>query len=185
MAVIPESDRQRLVSLARASLQATVRGDRAPDVPRDLEVAASGVFVSVYCRGDLRGCLGTLEIAESLAVAIVRLAAEVSHRDHRFAPIRVQELNEVALELSVLTLPELVADLDSIEVGRDGLIIEQGTHRGLLLPQVAVEHEWDRVMFLAQTCVKAGLRPDAWRYGATVWRFRADVFGRALSEIES
>jgi AmmeMemoRadiSam system protein A len=179
MGVIPTSDRRRFIALAQTSLEASVRGLPAPDLPRDLDAAASGVFVSVYCGGELRGCLGTLEINESLAAVVGRLAADVSHRDHRFAPIVLQELRAVTLEISVLTPPELVGDPDSIEVGRDGLIAEQGSRRGLLLPQVAVEHEWDRSMFLAQTCVKAGLRPDAWRHGATIWRFRAEVFGGA------
>jgi AmmeMemoRadiSam system protein A len=183
--MIPEADRQRLAALAHAALEAAVRGQPAPDAPRDLDLAASGAFVSVYHRGELRGCLGTLEVVESLAAIIVRLAADVSHRDHRFAPLVVHELIGVSLEISVLTPPELVGDLESIEVGRDGLIVEQGSRRGLLLPQVAVEHEWDRSMFLAQTCVKAGLRPDAWRHGATVWRFRAEVFGSSLREVDS
>ena len=185
MALIPDPDRQRLVALAQAALEAAVRGVRAPELPRDLDTAASGVFVSVYCGGDLRGCLGTLEMSESLPAVVVRLAADASHRDERFAPIVPHELRDVTVEISVLTMPELVGDPDSIEVGRDGLIVEQGSRRGLLLPQVAVEHEWDRSMFLAQTCVKAGLRPDAWRQGATIWRFRAEVFGDTLSEVES
>lgn len=185
MAMIPEGDRRRLADLAHAALAATVRGQRVPDAPRDLNLAASGVFVSVYHRGELRGCLGTLDISESLAGVVTRLAADVSHLDARFAPIVAHELGDISVEISVLTPPELVGDLDSIEVGRDGLIVEHGGRRGLLLPQVAVEHEWDRFMFLAQTCVKAGLRPDAWRHGATVWRFRADVFGSSLNEVDS
>jgi AmmeMemoRadiSam system protein A len=184
MALIPVHDQQRLVALARESLEATVRGERGPDLPRDLDAAASGAFVSVYWRGELRGCLGTLEMEQSLAVVVARLAADVSHRDHRFAPIVPHELNGVTVEISVLTTPELVGDPDSVEVGRDGLIVEDGTRRGLLLPQVAVEHEWDRAMFLAQACVKAGLRPDAWRHGATIWRFQAEVFGSAMRDPE-
>jgi uncharacterized protein (TIGR00296 family) len=72
-----------------------------------------------------------------------------------------------------------VTDAAEIEVGRDGLVVEDGWHRGLLLPQVAVEWKWDRETFLAQTCRKAGLPADAWKHGARLWRFGAEVFGDA------
>ena len=84
--------------------------------------------------------------------------------------------DDVHLEISVLTEPEIVIDPAEIVVGRDGLIVEEGARKGLLLPQVAPEHGWDREAFLNHTCVKAGLPPDAWRKGATIWRFHAEVF---------
>ena len=88
-----------------------------------------------------------------------------------------EELPRLSIELSVLTPRELVDDLSAIEVGRDGLIVEQGKRRGLLLPQVATDHGWDRETFLAQTCVKAGLAERRLAAGRHVWRFSAEVFG--------
>ena len=175
--MITAAIRQRLLVLARRALVARVHREAAPDVPADLELVAFGAFVTVYHRDHLRGCLGTLDTRDPLARVIARLAGDVSHRDHRFEPIRRQELPDVTIDLSVLTPPEPVDDPAAIVVGRDGLIIEKGRRRGLLLPQVAPEHGWDCQTFLAQTCLKAGLPLDAWRDGAVIYRFEAEVFG--------
>jgi AmmeMemoRadiSam system protein A len=180
--MIAETATTRVLALARAALEAQVRRGTPPAIAADLVVAGSGVFVSVHCGDELRGCLGTLEAGPNLTHAIVRLAEDVAHRDYRFRAISVDELPRLSIELSILTAPELVHDPSTIEIGRDGLIVEQGRHRGLLLPQVATDHGWDRETFLAQTCVKAGLPGNAWRQGATIWRFRAEVFGDAPVE---
>jgi AmmeMemoRadiSam system protein A len=177
--MIPHPARKRLLDLARAALIARVRGERPPLPPDDLDIPAAGAFVTLYCDGVLRGCLGTLDGREPLAEMVVRLGADVACNDHRFEPLRAAELAAVALDVSVLTPPQPVMDAATIVVGRDGLIIEQGARKGLLLPQVAIEHGWDRDTFLAHTCVKAGLPPDAWRWGARILRFEAEVFGDA------
>ena len=176
--MIPAVDRRRLVDLARTALVARVRGEHPPEIPADLQVEACGAFVTVYCQGELRGCLGTLDAREPLAEAIARLGGDVATHDHRFEPLHDHELPAVVLDVSILTAPEPVFDPLDITVGRDGLIVEQGSRRGLLLPQVATEHGWDRETFLAHTCVKAGLPADAWRRGAKVLRFQAEVFGK-------
>ena len=175
--MIAEADRRRLLDLAREALVARIRRTTAPRPLDDLETPASGVFVTVHCGSDLRGCLGTLDAREPIAEAVARLAADVAHMDHRFEPIKEHEIVEVVIDLSVLTPPEIVDDPSDIVVGRDGLIVEHGASKGLLLPQVAAEHGWDRETLLAQTCLKAGLAPDAWRTGATIFRFEAEVFG--------
>ena len=175
--MIAIADRKRLLDLARRAVIARVQRAPAPVAPADLNIPASGVFVTLYHRGELRGCLGTLDPREPVAEAVIRLAGDVTHRDHRFDPLRVAELNEVAIDLSVLTEPTIVSDPSEIVVGRDGLIVEQGRRKGLLLPQVAPEHGFDRDTFLAHTCLKAGLAADAWRHGATIYRFEAEVFG--------
>lgn len=172
--------RRRLLEVARRSLEARVRCEHAPEVPADVNTPASGLFVTIYCHGELRGCLGTLDGRERLAAAVVRLAADVAHEDHRFRPLTAHELPDVTIDLSVLTPAQRVDDPSEITVGRDGLIVQQGSRRGLLLPQVAPEHGWDREIFLAQTCIKAGLAPDAWRHGATILRFQAEVFGEEM-----
>lgn len=97
--------------------------------------------------------------------------------DPRFQPVESGEVAQIDIEISVLGPVEEVEDPTAIEVGRDGLVVEQGSRRGLLLPQVATEWGWDRETFLAQTCLKAGLPADAWKRGAQVFRFQAEVFG--------
>lgn len=169
-------DRKRLLALARTAVIARVQRHAPPRPPADLNIVASGVFVSLHRRGELRGCLGTLDGREPVADAVVRLAGDVTHRDYRFEPLHPGELRDVAIDVSVLTTPCLVRDISEIEIGRDGLIVEQDSCRGLLLPQVAPEHGFDRDTFLAHTCLKAGLTPDAWRHGASVFRFQAEVF---------
>jgi AmmeMemoRadiSam system protein A len=177
MIAIP--DRSRLLVLARSAVVARVRRDRAPAAPRDLAIPASGVFVTIYHRRALRGCLGTLDPREPVAEAVVRLAGDVTHRDYRFEPLRVEELDEIAIDVSVLTEPARVSDPTEIVVGRHGLIVEQHGRKGLLLPQVAPEHGFDRETFLAHTCLKAGLESHAWQRGAAIYRFEAEVFGEA------
>ena len=169
--------RVRLLRLARGALEARVRGERQPPLPEGLALPMSGLFVTIHCAGDLRGCLGTLDDDRLLGESLVRLAAEVSCEDPRFRPLAVDELPDVTIDLSLLTPPEVVTDFSTIVIGRDGLIVERGRRRGLLLPQVATEHGWDVTMFLSQTCVKARLPADAWRNGARVLRFQAEVFG--------
>ena len=168
--------RRQLLSIAREHLEACVHGRAAPAVPRGLVVPASGVFVTLYCREELRGCLGSLDPGDPIVGAIARLAAAVCREDRRFDPLRPEELPASALELSVLTPPEHIVDLGAIEVGRHGLIAERGGCRGLLLPQVAPEHGWDRDTFLTHTCLKAGLIGDAWRRDAAIYAFEAEVF---------
>ena len=175
--MIAPGERERLLRLVRAAVEAKVRRQAPPPRPPDLVAVGSGVFVSLHCDHRLRGCLGSLESGSDLVPSIVRLAEEVTHLDHRFPPVAQDELPRLSIELSILTPREIVTDVRAIEIGRDGLVVEQGSRRGLLLPQVATDHGWDRETFLAQTCVKAGLPSDAWQRGATVSRFSAEVFG--------
>jgi len=176
MALDPTT-RQRLLVLARTALEAYLARKAPPPVPSDLVVNGFGAFVTLRVNGDLRGCLGALDCAGSLPHEIVRLAAAVATDDVRFAPLAPGELPSATLDLSVLTPPEVVVDHSTIEVGRHGLIAEQGRNRGLLLPQVATEHGWDRDTFLTHTCLKAGLPATAWQRGASIMRFEAEVFG--------
>ena len=136
-----------------------------------------GAFVSIHCQGELRGCLGRLETDRPIAENVAHLATIVSDSDPRFPPLRASELAVVDVEISALTPAQEITDVGDIEVGRHGLIIEQEHHRGLLLPQVAIEYHWDRDTFLEHTCLKAGLPRDAWRKGARIFLFEAQVFG--------
>jgi AmmeMemoRadiSam system protein A len=172
------SGRLELLRLARQALEARVCRREAPPVVRggDLDQHL-GAFVTIFCRGELRGCLGRVEADVPLAEVVCHLAAVVSESDPRFAPVSPGELPHIAIEISVLTSGRPVTSVQEIEVGRHGLIVEQGARRGLLLPQVAVEHGWEPETFLEHTCVKAGLARDAWRRGAQIQLFEAQVFG--------
>ena len=176
MTLTPD-DQQRLLRLARRCLEARVRREKPPPPDRGGGLDAHmGAFVSVHHHGNLRGCLGRLETDRPIAENVAHLAAVVSDSDPRFAPISVSELSGLELEISALTPEQEITDITAIEVGRHGLIIELGHRRGLLLPQVATEYGWDRETFLDHTCLKAGLPGDAWRTGARIFIFEAQVF---------
>lgn len=173
-----EADRRSLLALARDAIAAHVAGAPAPAIP-DCWAAArpGGAFVSLHKGGDLRGCIGHIEADQPLGVTVARCAVAACSADPRFPSVTARELNEIDLELSLLGPLEPVVAPDEIEVGRHGIVIAKGEHRGLLLPQVATEWGWDREAFLAHTCQKAGLSQDAWKQGATLWKFEAEVFG--------
>jgi AmmeMemoRadiSam system protein A len=171
-------DRRLLLTLARDAVVAHVGAGVAPAAPSDGVCARrGGAFVTLHQRGDLRGCIGHVEATEPLGPVIVRCAVAACSADPRFPPVRAAELPHIDIELSLLGPLEPVIVIDEIDVGRHGLVVEMDRHRGLLLPQVATEWRWDRETFLTQTCVKAGLTRDAWKKGATLWRFEAEVFG--------
>jgi AmmeMemoRadiSam system protein A len=135
--------------------------------------------VTIHRGGQLRGCIGHLEANRPLLQAVRECAVAACSADPRFPPVSAVELAGLEIEVSVLGLFEPVASADDIEVGRHGLLVEQNSQRGLLLPQVATEWQWDRETFLAHTCHKAGLPRDAWKQGAKLWRFEAEVFGES------
>jgi AmmeMemoRadiSam system protein A len=175
--MLAPDDRARLLRLARRCLEARVRGEPPPPVERGGGLdALMAAFVSIHTRGELRGCLGRLEIDRPIAETVAHLSAIVSDSDPRFRPLSVSELAVTDLEISALSPEEVLARPDEIELGRHGLIAAQGHRRGLLLPQVAIEHGWSRETFLEHTCIKAGLPPGAWRADATMFRFEAQVF---------
>ena len=135
-----------------------------------------GAFTTLYLGGELRGCVGYVLPACSVYRAVAETACAAAFDDNRFPPVTDQEASELQIELSILSPPKPVRP-EEIEVGCHGLLISWRGRRGLLLPQVPVEHQWDRVTFLEQTCRKAGLPMDAWQKGASVEAFTAEVFG--------
>lgn len=174
-----ETQQRTLVDIARDAVRAGVTG-REPDVRSTEEFPdASGTFVTLKKRGELRGCIGTLECRRPLAEEVARAAVSAAIGDPRFSPVRPSELDDLDVEVSVLGPLEAIDPCDpaAIEIGRHGLMVEHGDRRGLLLPQVATEWKMDRETFLAHTCAKAGLPADSWRRGAKVYRFGAEVFG--------
>jgi AmmeMemoRadiSam system protein A len=177
--MLTDAQRQALVELARRSVVATVTGSASPPALAFDLPDASGAFVTLKRRGELRGCLGTLQCQRGLAGEVARCAVDAATEDPRFPPVSAEELPELSVEVSVLGPLERInpGDPDAIIVGRHGLVAEQGYRRGLLLPQVATEWGWTVDQFLRQTCIKAGLEPDAWQRGAHISRFEAEVFG--------
>ena len=171
-------ERLALLHLARRAIAARLEG-RSVDAAAAVGGLAqqTGAFVTIRHNNRLRGCIGSVERDVSLVEVVARCAGDAATRDPRFPPLRLDDLPDVVLEISVLGPVEPLADPAAVEVGRHGLVVEQGTHRGLLLPQVPTECGWDRETFVSQTCVKAGLAPGAWRTGARLFRFEADVFG--------
>ena len=172
-----EADRVALLGLARRAIEAHVQ-QLPPPIAESAGafVVRAGVFVSIHNGPDLRGCIGHIEADEVLGVLVPQSAIAACSSDPRFPPIDTRELPDLHVEISVLGPLETLRHPDEMVIGRDGLLIEDGWKRGLLLPQVAVQWQWDRGMFLSQTCQKAGLPPDAWQRGAKVWRFEAEVF---------
>jgi AmmeMemoRadiSam system protein A len=173
-------DQRRLLVLARRALEARVRrlpppepeGGGALDRP-------ANAFVTIHNRGELRGCLGRLDARAPLADTVAQLAASVSDSDPRFDRVSLLELPDIDIEISVLTPERAVQTIEEIELGRHGVIVEQGAHRGLLLPHVAIEQRWDRETLVSHTCLKAALPRDAWRLGARLFVFEAQVFGES------
>jgi AmmeMemoRadiSam system protein A len=171
-------ERRRLLKIARDAIVAHVHGTPVSETfIDDPDGVKGGAFVTLHRGDELRGCIGHIERDEFLVRVVARCAVAASTSDPRFRSVTAGELDDLSIELSILGPLEPIAGADDIEVGRHGLLIEKGWSRGLLLPQVATEWRWDREQFLEQTCRKAGLPPTAWKSGANLWRFDAEVFG--------
>jgi len=143
-----------------------------------------GTFVTLHTfpEHDLRGCIGIPLPVMPLKEAIID-AAKSATRDPRFPPLEKEEFDKIIIEVTILTKPELIKAVkpqkyvSNIEIGRDGLIVEQGFYKGLLLPQVPVEQGWDKEEFLSHTCMKAGLLPDAWfDENIKIFKFSGQIF---------
>jgi AmmeMemoRadiSam system protein A len=177
MTPLTESDQQTLLRIARESLEGYLQLSEIPKFPDPSENLRQpcGAFVSLHKGKNLRGCVGMIVASKPLYITVGECAVWAGLQDHRFPPVTWQEVGSLNFEISVLSPLAQIAP-ENIEVGRHGLVISQGGMRGLLLPQVALEWKWDREQFLEQTCRKAGLPPDAWRKGARIEAFTAQVF---------
>ncbi|MEM3672983.1 MAG: TIGR00296 family protein [Candidatus Bathyarchaeia archaeon] len=179
-----------LVKLAREAVEEYLKTGKKISVPKDISkklLQPCGVFVTINSvRNDekeLRGCIGYPYPTTPLAQAVIESAISSATQDPRFYPLSLSELNHVVFEVSVLTPPELIRVNKTneypskIKIGEDGLIVERGLFKGLLLPQVPVEWEWDEEEFLCQCCIKAGLPPDSWLLKDTkIYKFQAIIF---------
>ena len=177
---IPEyspEERRLLLNIGHAAIETAVRGGEfsVPTVPEHLR-EKRGAFTTIHRAGALRGCIGYVMAQLPLAETVAQTAAAAALEDPRFEPVAEHELDRLELEISVMSPLQPIRPEDVV-VGRHGLLISRGMRRGLLLPQVATEYGWDAEEFLAQTCCKAGLPPDAWQRGAKIEAFTAEVFG--------
>jgi len=175
----------KAVVFARKVVEVFVRENNLPE--KDMGKVFNekqGAFVTIhtYPEHDLRGCIGIPLPIMPLKEAIIE-GAKSATRDPRFAPLEESEFDRIIIEVTILTKPEIIKVdkpeeyLSKIEIGRDGLIVEQGFFKGLLLPQVPIEQGWNKEEFLSHTCLKAGLIPDAWRDESTkISRFSGQIF---------
>jgi len=179
-----------LVEIARRAVEEYLKTRKRISIPENISkklLQPCGVFVTINTIKDgekeLRGCIGYPYPTTPLAQAIIESAISSATQDPRFYPLSLSETDNVVLEVSVLTPPQLIEVKKpseyptKIKVGKDGLIVERGMFKGLLLPQVPVEWEWDEEQFLCQCCIKAGLPPDNWLLeGTKIYRFQAIIF---------
>jgi uncharacterized protein len=177
-----ENEQQVLMAIARDTLRRYLNQRQVPALSAYPAPAAlqkeCGVFVTLKNKqnGELRGCIGYIDGVKPLREAVRDCAVDAATRDQRFAPLQAGEDQTVQIEISVLTPPEKIATINAITIGKHGLIISKGMHRGVLLPQVPVEWGWNRADFLNAICQKAGLPEGAWQEGAELYIFTAQVF---------
>ena len=179
-----------LVELARKTVEEYLKSKKRISAPENMSeklLQPCGVFVTINTIRDgekeLRGCIGYPYPTTPLVQAVIESAISSATQDPRFYPLSLSDLDNVVFEVSVLTPPQLIEVkkpseyLPKIMVGKDGLIVERGMFKGLLLPQVPVEWEWDEEEFLCQCCIKAGLPPDCWLLENTkIYKFQAIIF---------
>jgi AmmeMemoRadiSam system protein A len=176
--MLNENLRQKLLEIARQSIEGYLKLGRVPAFtvtePELLEKRAA--FVTLTKQGRLRGCIGYTDPTLPLQQTVASCAVGAAFSDPRFQSLRKEELPQIRIEISILTPLRKIENISEIQVGRDGLFIRKGPCRGLLLPQVATEYGWDRDTFLGQTCCKARLPVDAWKEGAEIYTFSAEIF---------
>jgi len=175
-----------LVELARRAIARYLLDRKVIETPEDVDPKLKdnmGVFVTLNSGKELRGCIGYPEPVMPLLNAVIDAAISAATRDPRFNPLTTVELDEIQVEVSVLTKPALIEVespseyLKKVKVGQDGLIVEMGPYRGLLLPQVATEWGWNVEEFLKNTCMKAGLDSDCWlKKEVKLYKFASQIF---------
>jgi len=173
---LTKEDKDELLYLARRAIVDYVMNKKILEIEmKNPRLKANGaVFVTIKKNDNLRGCIGTIHPVKPLYQAVISNAISASSYDPRFLPMNKEELKDMDIEISILSALEPIKDTRHIEIGTHGLYIVKEQRSGLLLPQVAKEHGWDRDMFLEQLCMKAGLPKDAWR-DAKLYRFSAEI----------
>jgi AmmeMemoRadiSam system protein A len=167
-----------LLRLARLAITLYLQDGSSPAMETDDPTLKQkrGAFVTLKAKNKLRGCIGYPLPHKSLFETIVDVAISAATKDIRFSPLQQDELQETQIEISVLSQPKLIKDISEVEVGKHGIIVTRGPHKGLLLPQVPGEWGWDRDTFLGHGCMKAGIEENAWKKDAQIEIFSAQVF---------
>lgn len=176
---LTDEEKEELRRIARVAIERKAMGKPVPQGSPITERLNEprGAFVSLYKKGMLRGCIGSVEPVRPLYKTIGEMAQAAASCDPRFRPVDAEELPAIEVEISVLTPLQRIANPREIEVGPHGILVRKKYHSGLLLPQVATERDWDPMTFLRETCKKAGLSEDAWQEEDTlIYVFSADVF---------
>jgi AmmeMemoRadiSam system protein A len=179
------SEERQLLALARHAIVEAVLHDRVPDLPQLSGGALSehrGVFVSLHRRGRLRGCVGRTRVSLPLVETVAQCAISAALGDPRFVPVKPEEVDELGIEVSVLSEPRRVTwqAIEGFEIGKYGFLVVRGVQQGLLLPQVARERDWLAKRFVEEVCRKAGLEPGAWRDRETqIFAFTVEAFSEA------
>lgn len=179
MTPLSATDRAALLGIARGAVLAHLRLAPAPALPAAGPLAEErGAFVTLHVGPELRGCIGTFQPRGSLAATVARMAVAAASEDPRFRAVAPEDVAELRVAVSALAPPHPIADPRRVEIGRQGLVVRRGWHRGTLLPKVAVERGWDAEEFLKHTCLKAGLHPRAWEEpDVEIEAFEAEEFG--------
>jgi len=173
-----EHQQKLLLRLARQAIEHHLKTGKTleKDIEDPVLKEKRGAFVTLKVDDQLRGCIGYPLPYKSLYKTVIEVAISASSQDFRFQPITLEELKKTRIEISVLSLPKPVKDVKEIEVGKHGIIVTKGLSRGLLLPQVPLEYNWDLETYLRHGCLKAGLEEDEWKKGALIEVFTAQVF---------
>jgi len=184
--MISEKEGEFLVKLARRTIETYIKESKIIEAPKETPENLKkdmGVFVTLTNQKQLRGCIGYPEPIKSLVQSTIEVAIGAATQDPRFPPLNVDEIADIQVEVSVLTPPKQIkvsepSDyLEKIIIGTDGLIVEMGVYRGLLLPQVPLEWGWDKEEFLGNTCMKAGLPLDCWiQKNVKIYSFQSQIF---------
>ena len=182
-----DEERHQILTLVRRAISEYVLHQREIDPPKDDHLSLpQGVFVTLTIDGDLRGCIGFPDPKFPLGAGLVKSAIYAATQDPRFPPLSETEVSQVEIEVSVLSPARQISDPSEIVVGKHGLILTMANSRGLLLPQVPVEHHWDLDEYLKSICRKAGLREGAWKDPrAKLEVFTAEVFGENTDPLRS
>jgi AmmeMemoRadiSam system protein A len=170
------AEREQLLNLAHQSIEATLNRAFLDLNPPTAHLAEfRGAFTTLHITGKLRGCIGYVFPTQPLYRTVAETARSAAFEDPRFEPVTLPEARLLQIEISILS-PLRTISPEGVVVGKHGLVVTKGNRRGLLLPQVPVEWDWDRETFLSQTCLKAGLPADAWFHEVEVQVFTAEVF---------
>ncbi len=176
---LTDKEKSVLLQTARRAITDFVTKGAAQPEPREEKSLnrRNGCFVTIKEKGLLRGCIGNFQSERPLFKEVAEMAVASATKDPRFYPMGPKDMDGFTLEISVLSPLKKIEEIEEIEVGRHGIYLEKGFYRGVLLPQVATEHGWDRTTFLKQTCVKAGLPTNAWQdEDAEIYIFSAQIF---------